>query len=244
LALLARLTLLSLLALLILLAGLRTALPLLILLTASLSAATLRLALGAVLSLLLPLLVLSLLLTTLVPTLLVARFHSTLKRLEVIGQLARAVECIFEAVTTSTLRPLCGLKVFQYFLEVAFDDLLAFTRLVVPPVGDQLLVLSNAIGDTILPDRACGLAELVARLLPVLAHAARRLIDVALEAGDLIGERLFSLAYLLLLVFVIGASRAVLSASREVIDAAGYFLLSLQRLLSTLSQLLRVLLAP
>ena len=51
------------------------------------------------------------------------------------------------------------------------DPGLAFARLIVPAVGDQLLVLANAIGNTILPNRARGLAKLVACLLTVLFRA-------------------------------------------------------------------------
>lgn len=104
-----------------------------------------------------------------------------------------------------------------------------------------MLILTNAIGNTILSNRTRSLAEFIARLLAVLSHAARGLIDIAFESGDLIRQGLFSLADLLLLVFV-SASGAVLPVSGEIIDAAAYLLLPFQCLFSALPQLLRVLL--
>jgi hypothetical protein len=115
------------------------------------------------------------------------------------------------------------LKVLQHFFEIALDHSLALTGLFIKAVGNQLLILSNAIGNTILTDGAGSLAELVARLLPVLAHAPCRLIDVSFEPGDLIGKRLFLLSELRLLAFGCGA----LAASGEIINATTYLVLPL-----------------
>jgi hypothetical protein len=74
-------------------------------------------------------------------------------------------------------------------------------------------------------------------LLPVLAHPAGCLIDVTLEPGDLIGERLFAFAELLLLLVARG-----LPVARKLVDASRYFFLPLQRFLRLLSKLLHALL--
>lgn len=108
------------------------------------------------------------------------------------------------------------MKVLEHLFEIAFDNLLAFTRLIVPPVSNQLLVLPDAIGDPILTNRAGSFAELVARLLAVLTHASGRLINVAFQASDLIRKRLFALANLLLLLFAASG----LSVAGQLIHAA------------------------
>ena len=199
---------------------------LLILLAAILSALTataLILALGAVLGLLLTTLIcllplLSLLLTVLIVTLLFARFHSATQRLQIIGKLPRAIERIFQTLTFRLrgCSAFCLLQILQDFFEVAFDDPLTFARLVVPAVGDQLLVLADAIGNPILTDRARRFAKFVAGLLAVRTHSAGRLIDVPFEPRNLIGERLLSIGKLLLLVFAASA----LPRARKLVHAA------------------------
>lgn len=190
-------------------------------LLAALATAALRLALLASLSLLLSSLtsLLTLLLAVLILALLIAGFHFAAQRFKIVGKLTRAIQRLFQSLTLSAVfrAPFCCLKVLEHLFEIAFDDSLALARLIVPPVGDQLLILPDSIGDSILTNRAGSFAELVARLLTFLAHTARRLIDVSFQAGDLIGERLFALANLLLLRFA-GASG--LSVARKLIHAA------------------------
>jgi len=226
----ALLTLLALFALLTLLAltllALLAALPLLslLILTArALATAALRLALGAGLPL--PLVSLLTLLAVLVLILLITGLHATTQRFEIVGKLPRSIERIFEPFSTCALgrAALSGLKVLQHFFQIAFDHSLALTCLFVKAVGNQLLILSNAIWNTILTNRSGSLAELVARLLAVLAHATCRLINIAFEAGDLIGKRLLLLSELRFFVIVCGA----LAASREIINAATDLVLSL-----------------
>jgi hypothetical protein len=137
---------------------------------------------------------------------------------------------------TRTVR---GLHVLQHFIEVSLDDAFTFTRLVIPTIGDHLLILSNAIGDSILTNRAGGFAELIARLLPILPHSARSLIQIAFESRNLVRKRLFAFGDLLLLLV---AGAALLPASRKLIHAAADFFLPLQCLFGALSQLLNVLL--
>src|SRR5262249_25616793 len=134
---------------------------------------------------------LPLLLATLVLTL--ARFHSATQRLEIVGKLASAVERVFKALALRL--PISttfgGLKIFEHLFEIALYYSLALTRLIEPAVGDHLLVLSNTIGYAILPYGSCGFAQLVARLLLLLAEPARRLVDVTLETRNLVGKRFF-----------------------------------------------------
>jgi hypothetical protein len=80
-----------------------------------------------------------------------------------------------------------------------------------------LLVLPDAIGDSILTNRAGCFAKLVAGLLAVLPHASRCLIDVAFKACDLIRKRLFALANLLFLFFARASS---LSVARKLFHVA------------------------
>jgi hypothetical protein len=130
------------------------------------------------------------------------------------------------------------LKILEHLFEIAFDSAFAFTRLIVPLVGDQLLVLPDAIWDSILTNLAGSFAELVGRLLAVLAHASGRLVDVALQACDLIRKRLFALANLLLLLF---AGPSGVAAARKLIHTPRNFFLTLQRIFSLLSKLLNIL---
>ena len=228
LTLLASLTLLTLLATrslsAILLTRLLTLLTLLVLLPTrlltALATAPLRLALLAGLSLLLSSLtsLLTLLLAVLILALL-ARFNFSAQRLKIVGKLARAVQRFFQSFSLSPVfrASFCCLKVSENLFEITFDDSLALARLIVPTVGDQLLILADSVGDAILTNRAGGFAEFVARLLPVLPDAARRLIYVAFQAGDLISKRLFTLTDLLFLLFA-GASG--LSVARKLVHAA------------------------
>jgi hypothetical protein len=101
-----------------------------------------------------------------------------------------------------------------------------------------LLILPDAIGDSVLTNLAGSFAELVGRLLAVLTHAAGGLIDVALQTCDLIRKRLFTLANLLLLLL---AGAACLSVARELIYGSRDFFLTLQCIFSLLSKLLHIL---
>ena len=221
-----------LLALLILLTGLRARLLSLSLLSLSLlslgllspllTATALRLALGATLSLPPTILVslltlLPLALAVLILTLLFAGFHPSAQGLEIVREFARAVERVFQTLALSSLAASVGsLNVLEHFLEVTFDDAFAFPRLIVPTVGDQPLVLPNAIWNTILPNCTRGFTQLIARLLAILTHAASRLIQIALESGDLIRESLLAFGNLLLLVL---ARAPALRLAREIVHA-------------------------
>lgn len=84
-----------------------------------------------------------------------------------------------------------------------------------------------------------GLSKLIARLLALLTHSARGLIQIALESGYLIGKRLLTLRNLLLLL---GGRGAGLSASSKLVNAAADFFLAFQRFFGALPQLLHILL--
>src|SRR6185503_5797788 len=158
-------------------------------------------------------------------SLLIAVLHSAPQRLEIIGKLARTIQRILEALAlrlfTRTVR---RLHVLQHFIEISLDDAFTFTRLVVPTIGDHLLILPNAIGDSILANRAGRFSELIARLLPILPHPASGLIQIAFEPRNLIRKRLFAFGDLL---FLVVACAALLSAFRKLIHAAADFFLPL-----------------
>jgi hypothetical protein len=80
---------------------------------------------------------------------------------------------------------------------------------------------------------------LIARLLAVAAHCARGLIDVALESAQLIGQRLFALSQLPLLLFTWSSA---LSAAGKLIEVPRYFILPLERFLGLSAELLDILL--
>ena len=213
------------------------------LLTVSLpGAAALRLALGASFGPWLASLLTSLallLLAALILTLLIAGFHSATQRFKVVSKLARAIERLLQSVTA---RPLArasfrGLNVFEHFLEIVLDDSLSLTSLIVPAVRDHLVVLPYAIRNTILANRSRRLSQFVACLLPVLTHAASRLIDVPFETCNFIRESLLAFAELLLLFFA-----PSLTVACKLVDASRYFFLTLQRFFSLLSELLHSLL--
>jgi hypothetical protein len=179
------------------------------------------------------------LLLTLLP--LFSRFHLATQGLKIVSQLPGAIERFFQAFALGAFLRAAfrRLELFQDVFQIALDYPFAFASLIEPSVGDHLLVLPDAIGDSILANRAGRLAKLVACLLSFLPHPSGGLLDVAFETCYLIRKRLFALADLLFLIF----ARAGLPASRQFLDASRDLLLSFQRLFSLLAKLLYILLS-
>lgn len=145
------------------------------------------------LPLLLPLL-LTLLLTLLVLLIAVLPLATAAQRLQVVSEFAGAVQGVFHALPLFAVGVLFGgLQILHNFIEIALNNLLALLRLLVMTAGNQLVILAYAVGDAVAANRIRCLAQLVRRLLLVLPHAARRLLDVLLQPLDLIGERLLAL---------------------------------------------------
>jgi hypothetical protein len=243
------LTLFSLLAclltLLTLLAGLLTLLSLLACLLTLLARLLTLLSLLACLLTLLTLLAGLLTLLSLLAgllTLLIARLHPATQGLEIVSQLTRPIQRLFQTLTLRALRRAAFrcLKVLQHIFEIVLDSLFAFASLIVPTARDQLLILPDLVRDSILTNRTGGLAKLVAGLLAVLTHASSRLVDVSFETRDLIRKRLFALADLLLLLFAVAPR---LSVARQLIDISRDLFLSFQCLFGLLAKLLHALLS-
>jgi hypothetical protein len=246
------------------LAALLTLLPLLTLLLtlllslllALLSRLALLLSVLRLLLTLLPLLALLLTLLLIVLTLLalvVLRLHAAAKRFQVIGKLASAIERVLHAVALARVfavarsrSALFGcLQILEHLFDIALDRALALAGLVVPPVVYELIILADAVRYAVAADGACGFAELIARLLVVLPHPARRLIYIFFKPRDLIGERLLALAKLLLLLFALPARLALSTAlPRKLIDVLRNLFLASERIFGLLAQSLDALAAP
>ena len=225
-------TLLTILALLILLAVLLASL--LAVLPAILTILLAVLLLAVLPSLILLLAVLSLL-AVLLTTLAVA---FTPQGFQAVGNLASLIHRIFGAVALTTTGTAFGsLQILQHLFEVAFDYLLALFRLIEVAATDQFIVLFDAVGDAVAANRSGGFAQFVCSLLLILPHAARRLLDILLKSGNLIGKRLLALGELIFL-FAVGT----LTAARHLFDAALNIILFAHSVFGTLAQLLNVLL--
>ena len=106
------------------------------------------------------------------------------------------------------------LDILEHLFKIPLDSALALARLIVPAVGNQFLILTYSVGYPILANCARSLAKFISGLLPVLTHSSCRLIDIFLKPGDLLSERLFPIADLLLSIISITGLRI----ARQLLD--------------------------
>jgi hypothetical protein len=127
----------------------------------------------------------------------------------------------------------------NHVFQVPADYPFTLSRLIVPPVLDQLIVLPDPVRDSIARDRFGRFAQLITGLLLVLAQPARGLINVFLPPGHLVCQGILLLSEL---VFLFGAA-AGRSGFRQLVKPASHFILPLQGFLSPLAQSRQTLLA-